>query len=37
MNAPGHKGVRQDYWTTPEPEGRYVWTDDFYNILGVLR
>jgi hypothetical protein len=27
----------EPYWSTPEPEGRYVWTDDFYNILGVLR
>jgi hypothetical protein len=25
------------YWETPEVYGRYVWTDDFYNILQVLR
>lgn len=33
------RGVRapDPYWSTPEPTGRFVWTDDFYNILGVLR
>lgn len=30
-------GMRDPYWTTPEVHHRYVWTDDFYNILSVLR
>jgi hypothetical protein len=31
------KGERGAFWETPEIHGRYVWTDDFYNILSVLR
>ncbi|MCI0680902.1 MAG: hypothetical protein L0Y71_02260 [Gemmataceae bacterium] len=30
-------GGQGQYWETPPVYGRYVWTDDFYNILGVLR
>ena len=29
--------VGEEYWTTPTVHGRYVWTDDLYNILSVLR
>ncbi len=35
--AKKQQGVPEPYWSTPVPEGRFVWTDDFYNILGVLR
>ncbi|MCS7045034.1 MAG: hypothetical protein NZO58_01630, partial [Gemmataceae bacterium] len=27
----------EPYWETPTVHGRYAWTDDFYNILKVLR
>ncbi len=29
--------VVDSYWEVPEVYNRYVWTDDFYNILSVLR
>ncbi len=27
----------EPYWTTIRSEDRYVWTDDYYNILSVVR
>lgn len=37
VRAKGQQRLVEPYWSTPQPEGRYVWTDDFYNILGVMR
>ncbi len=28
---------QEEYWTTITSDGRYVWTDDYYNILSVVR
>jgi hypothetical protein len=28
---------REKYWAPVEPDSRYVWTDDYYNLLSVTR
>ena len=28
---------REDYWSSVPIEPRYVWTDDYYNLLSVVR
>ena len=26
-----------NYWDTPRVDPKYVWTDDYYNLLSVIR
>jgi hypothetical protein len=34
---PSHFNGDEPYWNEPEPEGRYIWTDDYSNLIRVLR
>jgi hypothetical protein len=27
----------EPYWTIPTPNSRYLWTDDYYNLMSVVR
>lgn len=35
--AIGRKGRSEAYWEPVDSEPRYVWTDDYYNLLSVVR
>lgn len=37
VRAKNQQRAVEPYWGVPEVYNRYVWTDDFYNILSVLR
>ncbi len=33
----GYRYLREDYWKVPTAYGRYVWTDNYYNVMGAMR
>ena len=34
----GGEQIYERYWTVPETYGgKYLWTDDYYNLLNILR
>ncbi len=37
QQALGRKDRRDKYWNTAEINRRYLWTDDYYNLLSVVR
>jgi hypothetical protein len=37
QNANVRRGGDAAYWSVPAATGRYVWTDDYSNLLAVFR